>query len=100
MVLSKSYLRMRIGKLYTENKKKHKKSEQLEIGKIKFVVTPIYLNKVCIHSTFDIDFTPNRKLDLNFLNNPLPILIKIGIILIILAIVSVCLINFLENSGL
>jgi len=100
MVLTRSYLRTRINKLYIDSEKKHKKHEQLEIGKIKFSVTPVYLNKVCVHSTFDIDFTPNKGLDLEFLNKPLPIILKIGIILTIIILISLCAVNFLENSGL
>jgi len=43
--------------LYKRYKHKVKVHEQLEIGKIKFEVTPIYVNKVCIHSLFQLKFT-------------------------------------------
>ena len=37
-----------------------KKQEQLEIGKIKFTVKPIYFNKQIIHTSFLVNFTPNK----------------------------------------
>lgn len=43
--------------LYKRFKRKSKMHEQLEIGKIKFEVTPIYVNKVCVHSLFQLKFT-------------------------------------------
>jgi hypothetical protein len=37
---------------YSNLKKKKKTREQLEIGKIKFEVIPIYMNNTCIYSLF------------------------------------------------
>lgn len=37
---------------YLDLKRRSKIREQLEIGKIKFEVIPIYLNKICVYSLF------------------------------------------------
>ena len=46
--------------IYINKKKNIKKIEQLEIGKIKFNVVPIYFNNQIIHTLFTLNFTPNK----------------------------------------
>ena len=43
---------------YLDLKRRAKMYEQLEVGKIKFEVVPIYLNNVCIHTLFKLKYNP------------------------------------------
>jgi len=46
-----------IRNLYFRMKHRKKTYEQLQIGKIKFEVTPIYINNICVHSLFKLKYT-------------------------------------------
>ena len=89
-----------IGKKYWSMKRQNKINEQLEIGKIKFEVIPIYFNKTCIHSLFKLKYnsfetssTPNTK-------KILPLVIKILIILIVMWLLYINISQFLVNLGI
>ena len=51
-----------IRKLQNSKQKQQKKHEQLEIGKIKFNVLPIYFNKAIISTLFTLNFTTNQPI--------------------------------------
>jgi len=46
-----------ISKLYFRMQHRKKTYEQLQIGKIKFEVVPIYINNTCVHSLFKLKYT-------------------------------------------
>ena len=58
-----------ISTIYLGRKRKIKIHEQLQIGKIKFEVIPVYINKVCVHSIFQLKYSPITPVEVSK-NNP------------------------------
>ena len=93
-------LSLALKKQYTLFKRKKKIREQLEIGKIKFEVTPIYANNKCIASIPSVKYnsldTNKTEVTGTYRSN----FIKILFIVSILLLLTIIIINILESLGL
>ena len=88
-----------INNLYFRMKHRKKTYEQLEIGKIKFEVTPIYINNVCVHSLFKLkytqtsDITPKTKT--KYYN-----LVRVLVTVLVLFLAYIITYNLLSSLGI
>ena len=84
--------------LYYSMKRREKVNEQLQIGKIKFEVTPIYINKVCIHSMFQLKYT--QQVEIKTSNYKYSYIIKISVFILTSFLVYTLFYNILLSLGI
>lgn len=88
-----------INNLYFRMKHRKKTYEQLQIGKIKFEVTPIYINNVCVHSLFKLKYTQTSditsKTETKYYN-----LLRVLVIVLVLFLTYIITYNFLSSLGI
>jgi len=84
--------------LYYSMKRRRKTQEQLQIGKIKFEVTPIYVNKVCVHSLFQLKYTPQVETETKV--NKYSVLIKTALLISMIFFLYATLYSTLLNLGI
>ena len=88
-----------ISTIYLGRKRKRKINEQLQIGKIKFEVIPVYINKVCVHSIFQLKYSPITPVEVSK-NNHKYLVIKILVGVIFLTITYILIYNILTTLGI
>ena len=88
-----------ISTIYLGRKRKRKINEQLQIGKIKFEVIPVYINKVCVHSIFQLKYSPITPVEVSK-NNHKYLVIKILAGVIFLTLTYILIYNILTTLGI
>ena len=88
-----------ISTIYLDRKRKRKINEQLQIGKIKFEVIPVYINKVCIHSIFQLKYSPVTSVEVNKSNYQY-VIIKLLVGVIFLTSIYILTYNILTALGI
>ena len=88
-----------ISTIFLGRKRKRKINEQLQIGKIKFEVIPVYINKVCVHSIFQLKYTPITPVEVSK-NNHKYLVIKILAGVIFLTLTYILIYNILTTLGI
>ena len=88
-----------ISTIYLGRKRKKKINEQLQIGKIKFEVIPVYINKVCVHSIFQLKYSPITPVEVSK-NNHKYLVIKILAGVIFLTFTYILTYNILTTLGI
>ena len=88
-----------ISTIYLGRKRKRKINEQLQIGKIKFEVIPVYINKVCVHSIFQLKYSPITPVEVSK-NNHKYLVIKILVGVIFLTLTYILIYNILTTLGI
>jgi len=87
-----------LNSLYYSMKRRKKINEQLQIGKIKFEVTPIYINKICVHSMFQLKYT--QQVEVKTTNYKYSYIIKTVIFILTSFAVYTLSYNTLLNLGI
>lgn len=88
-----------ISTIYLDRERKRKINEQLQIGKIKFEVIPVYINKVCVHSIFQLKYSPVTSVEVNKSNYQY-IVIKLLIGITFLTFIYILTYNILTTLGI
>lgn len=87
-----------VNSIYTSRKRKKKIHEQLQIGKVKFEVIPVYVNKVCVHSIFQLKYSQATPAEVHKSNNQYMI-IKILLGIVFLSFTYILVSNILVTLG-
>jgi len=87
-----------VNSIYTSRKRKKKIHEQLQIGKVKFEVIPVYVNKVCVHSIFQLKYSQATPAEVHKSNNQYTI-IKILLGIVFLSSTYILVSNILVTLG-
>lgn len=87
-----------VNSIYTSRKRKKKIHEQLQIGKVKFEVIPVYVNKVCVHSIFQLKYSQATPAEVHKSNNQYMI-IKILLGIVFLSSTYILVSNILVTLG-
>jgi hypothetical protein len=88
-----------ISTIYLDRKRKKKINEQLQIGKVKFEVIPVYINKVCVHSIFQLKYSPVTPVGVSKSNYQY-LVIKILVGVIFLTLIYILTYNILVTLGI
>jgi len=88
-----------ISTIYLNRKRKKKINEQLQIGKVKFEVIPVYINKVCVHSIFQLKYSSVTPVEVNK-NNQQYLIIKVLVGIILLTFIYILTYNILMTLGI
>ena len=89
-----------IQKLHSNMQRKSKMHEQLEIGKVRFEVLPVYMNKVCIHSLFKIKYTQSTSQTMDTASNSKVKLSLILVLLVLMCLLYIVCTEWLHSLGL
>jgi hypothetical protein len=87
-----------VNSIYTSRERKKKIHEQLQIGKVKFEVIPVYVNKVCVHSIFQLKYSQATPAEVHKSNNQYMI-IKILLGIVFLSSTYILVSNILVTLG-
>ena len=87
-----------VNSIYTSRERKKKIHEQLQIGKVKFEVIPVYVNKVCVHSIFQLKYSQATPAEVHKSNNQYTI-IKILLGIVFLSSTYILVSNILVTLG-
>ena len=85
---------------YTLLKRKKKIKEQLEIGKIKFEITPVYANNKCIASIPNIKYNSLNTSGIGVVDTYRSNFVKTILMVCVLFIIATSVISVLESLGL
>tara|TARA_B110000240_G_scaffold193845_1_gene240371 strand:+ start:555 stop:959 length:405 start_codon:yes stop_codon:yes gene_type:complete len=88
-----------IDSMYMNRERKKKMNEKLEIGKIKFEVIPVYINKVCVHSIFQLKYSQVIPTQVNK-NSIQYIVVKVLVVIILSSLLYSTLYNMLVTIGI
>lgn len=88
-----------ISKLYFRMQYRKKTYEQLQIGKIKFEVIPIYFNNTCVYSMFKLKYTQASISNIGVQTRRYPLL-KVLLLVLMLFCIYIVLYNLLVNLGI